>query len=135
MSPEFMPLFQRLRGILERHAAWLAVGQDKADYYGLEAPVGPATLRAWGGKMKSSTIPVAWVTCGKGYVSCHLMGVYAQPKLLENCSKELRARMQGKSCFNFKMVDEELFAELERLTSECLMGMKTAGYIGEQKAG
>ena len=134
MSPQFIPIFERLRAILERHAASLAVGQVKADYYGLEAPVGPATLQAWRGKMKSPTIPVAWVQVGKAYVSYHLMGVYAQPRLLERCSKELRARMQGKSCFNFKTVDEELFAELGRLTSQTLAGMKTAGYIAEQKS-
>ncbi len=45
------------------------------------------------------------------------MGVYGNPKLLDDSSNELRARMQGKSCFNFKSVDELLFGELERLTS------------------
>jgi len=31
-------------------------------------------------------------------------------------SPELKKRMQGKSCFNFKEVDEKLFKELARLT-------------------
>ena len=106
MSPEFIPVFKRLRGILEKHAANFAVGQTREDYYGLEAPVGPTTLRAWRGKLKTPTMPVAWVQSGKAYVSYHLMGVYGRPKLLEACSKELRARMQGKSCFSFKTVDD-----------------------------
>ena len=31
-------------------------------------------------------------------------------------SPELKKRMQGKSCFNFKEVDEQLFKELATLT-------------------
>jgi hypothetical protein len=31
-------------------------------------------------------------------------------------SPELKKRMQGKSCFNFKEVDEKLFRELGNLT-------------------
>lgn len=54
----------------------------------------------------------------KSYVSYHLMPVYAFPDLLKKVSPELKARMQGKSCFNFKEVDEKLFAELARLTEE-----------------
>ena len=57
------------------------------------------------------------------------MGVYGNPKLLERCSRELRVRMQGKSCFNFKKVDEGLFRELEALTGESLTAMKKGGYI------
>jgi hypothetical protein len=30
----------------------------------------------------------------------------------------LKKRMQGKTCFNFKSVDKELFAELKKLTQE-----------------
>ena len=37
----------------------------------------------------------------KAYVSFHLMPVYLKPELLASISPELKARMQGKSCFNF----------------------------------
>ena len=131
MSAEFPSIFARLREILKNHAGSFTVGRETAHLYRLEAPAGPATLRAWGGKVKSRTIPVAWVQVGKAYVSYHLMGVYGNPKLLDGCSKELKARMQGKSCFNFKTVDEPLFEELERLTIESLTGMRKAGYISE----
>src|SRR5260370_11441567 len=53
---------------------------------------------------------------GKNYVSFYLMSVYACPELLESMSPELKKRMQGKSCFNFKEVDEKLFKELSTLT-------------------
>ena len=53
----------------------------------------------------------------KNYVSYHLMPVYEDPALLEGISPELKARMQGKSCFNFKTVDPVLFAQLGELTA------------------
>ena len=57
------------------------------------------------------------VRLGKGYVSFYLMPAYACPDLLKAMSPELKKRMQGKSCFNFKSVEETLFKELARLTS------------------
>jgi hypothetical protein len=48
---------------------------------------------------------------------------------MDQHSKELKSRMQGKSCFNFKSIDEELFSELDRLTVESMVGMKKAGFI------
>ena len=59
---------------------------------------------------------IAWVQVGKNYVSFHHVGVYARPDLLKGVSKKLKARMQGKSCFNFSLVDEPLFVELEART-------------------
>jgi hypothetical protein len=132
MAGPFPAVFERLRDILKRHAAGFRVVKDGSDQYSLEAPVGPATLQAWGGRKKRPTIPVAWVQAGKGYVSFHLMGFQGNPRLLEACSKELRARMQGTSCFNFKTVDGPLFAELERLTVQSLGGMKKAGYVSAE---
>ena len=64
-------------------------------HYSLHGPVGPATLRAGAGKMRTDTIPVAWVQIGKAYVAYHLMGVYGNPKLLQGCTPDLRGRMQG----------------------------------------
>ncbi len=52
----------------------------------------------------------------KNYVSYYLMPVYAYPELLEGISDKLKKRMQGKSCFNFKVVDEDLVEELKQLT-------------------
>lgn len=46
------------------------------------------------------------------------MPVYVFPELLINISPELKKRMQGKSCFNFKQVDKKLFKELEVLTKK-----------------
>jgi len=44
------------------------------------------------------------------------MPVYTFPELLKDISPELKRHMQGKSCFNFKSVEPELFKELAALT-------------------
>ena len=133
MSSEFESIFARLRAILQKYVGTLSVKHDTPDCYGLEASAGPAALRAWGGKVRRPVIPVAWVQIGKAYVSYHLMGVYGNSKLLAGLSKKLKARMQGKTCFNFKTINEPLFEELEQLTEKAMTGFRKAGFINEDK--
>lgn len=64
----------------------------------------------------------AWfgaVQLKKNYVSYHLMPIYTAATLAEPIPEALRKRMHGKSCFNFKAIEPELFHALERLTGEC----------------
>lgn len=129
MSVDFNPVFERLRGVLQKHGQALVVSEDTETRYALEGSTGPATLRAWGGKMRRERIPVAWVQIGKAYVSFHLMGVYGDSKLREGISKELKRRMQGKTCFNFKVGDEKLFEELDELTARACEAFRSAGFI------
>jgi hypothetical protein len=125
MPNEFESIFIRLRAILRNHAGSLAVKTDSPDCYCLEAPVGPATIEAWGGKLNKPSIPVAWVQIGKNYVSFHLMAAYG----CKSIPKSLATRMQGKTCFNFKTVDEPLFLELEQFTARGIAGFRQAGFI------
>ena len=129
MPTEFETIFVRLRAILQKHAGTLSVTDNGRDRYCLEGRTGPATLAAWDGKMKKSIIPVAWVQIGKAYVSYHLMGMYGNNRLRDSMSKELRARMQGKTCFNFRKNDEALFEELEQLTARAFADFKKTGYV------
>ena len=112
-SADFDAVFDRLRAILVPHAQTLKANHDKPDYYYLEtkAPL-----------YKGRPVFFAAVRKGKNYVSFHLMPVYAYPKMREGLSPGLRKRMQGKACFNFTTVDEELFEELRRLTAVGLVG-------------
>lgn len=107
MADSFADIFSALRAILERHAGNLAVSENSVTRYCLEGGLHPKHKKP---------MPIVWVQMGKNYVSFHHMGVYARPDLLKGVSKKLRARMQGKSCFNFTSLDEPLFAELEELT-------------------
>ena len=128
-SSELEVVFASLRSILEKHSDGLSSSDDSAKRYCLEGRTGPATLRSWGGKMKKTTIPVAWVEIQKAYVSYHLMGAYSDPKACIGVSKELQARKQGKACFNFKTADPRLLKELEALTERACRAFKTAGFI------
>jgi hypothetical protein len=130
MPVSLEPTFERLRTILQEHQANFSVKSDKTTLFGLEAPVGPSTIKAWGGKAKAPSIPVAWVEVKKSYVSYHLMGIYMNPMLQAKLSEALRAHMQGKSCFNFKNVDEALFQELSKVTAESLAALKKGGFVG-----
>jgi hypothetical protein len=128
-NSELKPVFDRLRELLAARASEFALAYATTDRYGLEAPIGPATLRSWGGKVRKPTIPIGWVEIRKAYVSYHLMGVGGNTKLLATLSQPLRARMQGKACFNFDAIDETLMRELETVTAESCAGMRRAGFI------
>ena len=129
MAAEFDIVFARLKEILQKYSGSFTVKPDTATKYGLYAAIGPATLKIWGGKMKKPAMPVAWIETGKAYVSYHLMGVYENTKLLEGLSKELKARMQGKTCFNFKKIDEKIFRELDSLTAGSIDAFRRSGFI------
>jgi hypothetical protein len=129
MANEFDIVFTRLKEILQKYSGSFTVKPDTNNKYGLYAAIGPATLKIWGGKMKKPIMPVAWIETGKAYVSYHLMGLYGNTKLLEGMSKELKTRMQGKTCFNFKKVDEKVFKELDSLTSKSIDAFRKLGFI------
>ena len=129
MAIQLEPVFMRLRDILAAHAADFRIAKNSAHCYMLEAAVGPATLQSWGGKARKPTVPVAWVDIRKAYVSYHLMGLSGNPGLVKMLSTGLRARMQGKTCFNFRVIDEDVFPELANITAQSLHMMKQTGYI------
>ena len=120
MTDKFTEVFGALRKILKRHAGKLVVAEDTATCFRLEGGLHPTHKKP---------MPIAWVAVGKAYVSFHHMGVYARPDLLKGVSKELRARMQGKSCFNFTSVNEALFGELEELTVRSFDAFRNAPFM------
>ena len=107
-TSEFEAVFRRLRRILEPHAGKFVVSVDKPNHYCLGIPCSPKFGKSF---------PIAWVKISTSYVGFHFMPIYFAPTLQKNLSAGLKARMQGKSCFNFKAVDDELFEELKRLTA------------------
>jgi hypothetical protein len=101
---DFGAVEARLRRILDPYRNRL----EPHPLYGVD------TLRRPGGKAHDY---FAGVRTGKRYVSFYLMPVYAQPQMLDDVSPALRKRMQGKACFNFVTVDEQLMGELEALVA------------------
>jgi hypothetical protein len=104
---DFVEVFAKLKAILQPYAKKLDVTHDTEKYYLLNTR-----------HIMKNKQPLCFggVRLGKAYVSFYLMSVYACPDLLKNMSTDLKRRMQGKSCFNFKAVDGKLFKELAQLT-------------------
>ena len=103
----FNEVFARLKSIFQPYTTKMDVACDTESYYLLNTR-----------HIMKNKQPLCFggVRRGKNYVSFYLMSVYARPELLQRMSPELKKRMQGKSCFNFKEVDEKLFKELASLT-------------------
>ena len=120
MADSFAEIFSALRAILARNAGKLVVSEDNATRYCLQGGSHPK---------HKTPMPIAWVEVGKSYVSFHHMGIYARPDLLRGISKKLKARMQGKACFNFTSVNESLFAELEELTVRTFEASRKLPYM------
>jgi hypothetical protein len=114
MTVDLAPVHDRLRTILASYADELSVTKDEPGGYVLEVP--GLEGKPWG--------YVAGTRLGKRYVSLYLMSVYASPELAASISPALRRRMQGKSCFNFSTIDEELFAEVEDLAARAIPGFR-----------
>ena len=55
------------------------------------------------------------------------MGV-SVPSVQAGMSKALKARMQGKTCFNFTVADPALLNELDALTAASIAAFKKAGF-------
>jgi hypothetical protein len=104
---DFPIVFEQLKNILKPYAKDLSVKADTADTYSLDGPYS----EKWQKELFFGSAQVK-----KNYVSFYLMPVYMYPELLNKISPELKKRMQGKSCFNFKKVEPELFRQLEDLT-------------------
>ena len=106
---DFTEVFEALKSIFKPYAKKMDVAQDTDKYYLLNTRY-----------IMKNKQPLCFggVRLGKNYVSFYLMSVYASADLLKKISPELKKRMQGKSCFNFREVDKKLFAELKMLTKD-----------------
>ena len=101
-------VYRRLRHVMLDAAPGLAVVRDE-----------PGTLLLKTHWMEARTNEAAWfgwIAIKKSFVSYHLMPLYHLPELEAFVPEALGPRRQGKTCFNFKRIDEALFAEVEGLT-------------------
>lgn len=126
----FPEVFLQLKAILQEFEPRLKVQTDTAEHYSLNA--------GYSEKFRKELF-FGGVQIGKSYVSYHLFPVYMFPDLLEDLSPELRPRMQGKSCFNFRTLTEaqrDALAELTRRGLErcAAAGLRCTG-VGEVEPG
>jgi hypothetical protein len=118
---QFRRVFDRLRHILTPYRAALVVVHDSENELYLDTH---HVMKNGRPLYFGSTI------IKKNYVSFYLMPVYLHPEMLDGISDALRKRMQGKSCFNFKEPNEELFTELEELTRRGFARYQADGFVG-----
>lgn len=97
-------IFDALRDLIAPYAKDMIVKSDTATNYYLEETTSSQKPQMFGA-----------VQAKKTYISFHLFPVYTHPDLLDELSPELKKRMQGKSCFNFKTTDQVLELELKEL--------------------
>jgi hypothetical protein len=116
MAADYSPVFAVLKPVLAKHAKRLSVKADTAIEYTLVTK-SPSPFP----QHKGQPMYFGSVRLGKAYVSYHLMPLYMCPALTKTISPNLKKRMQGKTCFNFKTDPEpDLVAELQRLTEAAL---------------
>ena len=117
MSPQnaFPVVFEELKEILKPYAPKLTVTADTPNSYSLDGPYS----EKWRKPLFFGSVQIK-----KNYVSFYLMPVYMHPELLTDISPALKKHMQGKSCFNFKKVEPDLFDELAVLTRKGFEGFQ-----------
>jgi len=117
---DFDTCFNELKSLLVKYKKDLLVIANTTDNFSLNAGYD---------EKRKADIYFGGVVINKNYVSYHLMPVYVNPKLLDDISPELKKRMQGKSCFNFKSPDKKLFRELSNLTKKGFEFYKRNGML------
>ena len=111
MGDPLETVFTALRERMLRSASGMRPAEDAPGSLVMKTPWDEPGKRepAWFGAVQRK----------KNYVSYHLMPLYVFPALRTGVAPALGKRMQGKSCFNFKTLDPELFDGLEALTAAC----------------
>ena len=111
MVEEFQPVFDRLRTMMLAAAPTMVVTKDT-----------PGSLELRTAELDQKTKERGWfgtVTIKKTYVAVHLLPLYTKPDLAAGCSADLSKRRQGKTCFNFRRIDDRMFDELNELMRRC----------------
>jgi len=121
MPSQLQEVFDRIKPIYAAYASDCVVLHDLPGKYYLATHEVRAKdgYRTWFGGVEIK----------KSYVSVHLIPVYAHPELLDRISGRLRKHMHGKSCFNFKVVDAALLAELKALADAGFRRFKSDGRL------
>lgn len=111
-ATDFAATLATLVPVLRRHEDRLTVKEDSGLGYSVESRIASPFPQHKGQPLWFGAVKV-----GKAYVSFHLMPVYMCPELNLMITPELKKRMQGKACFNFKTPPKpEILQQLEALT-------------------
>jgi len=115
---DLKPVYDALVKIMQKHEKNFKVSTGNKGSYLLTGPMSERFKKElWFGGVQIK----------KNYVSYHLMPVYMYSDLVKEIPSELKKRMQGKSCFNFKKVDKDLFTQLAELTNKSVKTFNQRG--------
>lgn len=108
MSDAFPEIFSTLRALMLEAAPGMVVTQDTPTSFTLKT--------AWLEARTKEPAWFGWIAIKKSYVAYHIMPLYTLPALNDLVPASLEKRRQGKTCFNFKKADTELFDQISKLT-------------------
>jgi hypothetical protein len=120
VSEGFSVIFSRLKAILEPYTGEMVVVHDTDEVFYLDT----RHVMTNGKPLYFASVHVR-----KNYVSFYLMLVYAFPDLLDDIG-DLKRRMQGKSCFNFRTLGDDQVARLTELTRAGYERYRAEGMLG-----
>lgn len=125
MPADFAPILPALKAVLAKYEKQLTVKDDSAAGYSLDSTV-PSPFP----QHKGQPLAFAAIRLGKGYVSFHLLPVYMCPELNAHITPALKKRMQGKACFNFKILPEpDLLSDLKLLIKASFEAWQKKGWL------
>jgi hypothetical protein len=119
-AQDFPAIFAELKAILRPFEPRLLLRTDAPGHYSLDTPYD----EKWKRELFFGAAQIK-----KSYVSFHLMPVYMYPDLLDGAPDDLKKRMQGKSCFNFKRIEPDLFRDLAELTRRGFARLEAEGVV------
>lgn len=125
MPADFDAVFQALKPVFAGCVRKLSIKAERPGEYVLESKT-PSPFP----QHKGRPLFFGAIKTGKSYVSVHLMPLYMSPPLQKQIPAQLKKRMQGKSCFNFKSApDAATVAQLKQLARSGLAEWKTIGWL------
>ncbi len=117
---ELQRVFETLKPLLKDHEHGMIVVHDTPRQYYLNT----RTIMENGQPLFFGSVEIR-----KNYVSFHLFPVYVFPELLDGIGG-LKKRMQGKSCFNFRKIDQEQVGALRSLVRAGNDRFRQEGLVG-----
>lgn len=116
MAADFEEVFALLKPLMAHYEKRLFVKADTGTEYTLVTKSPSPHPQHRGERLYFGSVRL-----GKAYVSFHLMPLYMCPELNAAITLALRKRMQGKTCFNFKVdPGPQVLADLQALAKACL---------------
>lgn len=113
-------IFAALRKILKPYEGELSVKTDKP---------GNCYLETRSGSINGRRLFFAAAKVKKNYVSFYLPSLYMFPDLSNRISPGLKRLMQGQSCFNLTVLDNDCVNELEQLTQAGFQRLKVEALL------